>query len=568
MSQGQPAAGKSDGGPSACASCERLRRELEATRGTLRKSQARAAELEAQLGDLRRSVFGRKSEAATPGRDDPPGGSRSNPAGAGSPRPTGGRERSAREARGPGRAHPAAVEKRPDVPVAVERLDVPESDRRCPCCGTAYVPCGYKISWLYEIDWKALARKLLRQRYRPACAAARPVIAAPAARLGPTQLGISVWAWCLVQVYALFRPQAAVARDLQALGLRVPLSTLSQGLRRLSHLCEALDAAIARRQRQAAVAQADETSWPVQYIAGCDGNKDPPPARGQRKPKFWLWVCLAAGTARMRILPTRGADSGAQLLEVLGGNGPAILMCDRYSAYKAFARLYPDKVVVVYCWAHVRRDYVRIGTGYPELQAWSEGWIKRIGRVFHLERRRQAWQPGLPLERQRPEFDSLQQQLQAAVDELFRSARKEGGERSADWTRLSGPCGRQGGELARVNAQGKALASLLKHEDGLRRFVSDPRIPLENNAAERALRGPVIARYTSFGAGGPDGARAAGLRFGVFETLRMAGLNPYTVMLDWLAACARRGGQAPQNLDPWLPWRMSEQRRQELPQAA
>ena len=191
-------------------------------------------------------------------------------------------------------------------------------------------------------------------------------------------------------------------------------------------------------------------------------------------------------------------------------------MCDRYSAYKAFARLYPDKVVVVYCWAHVRRDYVRIGTGYPELQAWSEGWIERIGHVFHLERRRrQAWQPGLPLERQSAEFDSLQQQLQAAVEELFQSARKEGGERSADWTRLSGPCGRQSGELARVNAQGKALASLLKHEEGLRRFVSDPRIPLENNAAERTLRGPVIARYTSFGSGGPDGARAAGLLFGV-----------------------------------------------------
>ena len=75
MSQGQPAAGKSVGGPTACASCERLRRELEATRrastataGTMRKSQAREAELEAQLGDLRRSVFGRKSEAAVPSR--------------------------------------------------------------------------------------------------------------------------------------------------------------------------------------------------------------------------------------------------------------------------------------------------------------------------------------------------------------------------------------------------------------------------------------------------------------------------------------------------------------------
>jgi hypothetical protein len=90
---------------------------------------------------------------------------------------------------------------------------------------------------------------------------------------------------------------------------------------------------------------------------------------------------------------------------------------------------------------------------------------------------------------------------------------------------------------------------------------------MENNACERVLRGPVIARRTSFGSGGPDGARAAGLLFGVFETLRRAGLNPYTVLLDWLGACARHGGRAPPDSDPWLPWRMSEQRREQLRQA-
>ena len=129
----------------------------------------------------------------------------------------------------------------------VERLDVPEADRCCQHCGTPYQPCGYKVSWLFEIDWEAVRRKLLRLRYRPACAcsAARPVIASPAPRLGTSQLGASVWAWCLVQVYALFRPQAAVARDLGHLGLRVPLSTLSAGLRRLSHLFEPLEEAIA-----------------------------------------------------------------------------------------------------------------------------------------------------------------------------------------------------------------------------------------------------------------------------------------------------------------------------------
>ena len=82
-----------------------------------------------------------------------------------------------------------------------------------------------------------------------------------------------------------------------------------------------------------------------------------------------------------------------------------------------------------------------------------------------------------------------------------------------------------------------------------------------NNAAERALRGPAITRLTSFGSGGPDGARAAGLLFGVPATVRLTGLNLYAFVLDCLGACARNGRQAPQDLDPWLPCRMSESRR-------
>ena len=126
---------------------------------------------------------------------------------------------------------------------------------------------------------------------------------------------------------------------------------------------------------------------------------------------------------------------------------------------------------------------------------------------------------------------------------------------------------RHGAELARVDAQGRALGALLSHRESLSRFVADPRIPLDNNLSERVLRGPVIARYTSFGSGGPDGARAAGRLFGVLATVRLAGLNPYTWMLDWLAACARHGNQAPQQLDPWLPWHLSEQRREQLSKA-
>ena len=382
-----------------------------------------------------------------------------------------------------------------------------------------------------------------------------------------------MWAWCLVQVYALFRPQAAVARDLAALGLRVPPSTLSTGLRRLAHLFEPLDAAIGEYQQQQPVAQADETSWPVQWLApGEDDNKDPPP-RGRPKPKFWLWACLAGDTVRMRILPTRGLDSARQLLDSLVGQGGLIvLVCDCYSTYKAFAKQFPNGVVLSHCWVHIRRNFVRAGSGHAELKAWAQEWVEHIGALFRLNRQRlQQWDRQQPLERQSGAFQALQQQLQARVEELFERAREEGGERRIEWMLLDQAGqgrSRHGAELARVDAQGLGLGGLAESPGIAEPLRGGPAHPARQQICRSGCCGGRSSPATPASARADrNGARAAGLLFGVLATVRLAGLNPYTWMLDWLAACARHGNKAPQQLDPWLPWRMSEQRREQLSKA-
>jgi hypothetical protein len=38
------------------------------------------------------------------------------------------------------------------------------------------------------------------------------------------------------------------------------------------------------------------------------------------------------------------------------------------------------------------------------------------------------------------------------------------------------------------------LTSLQEHWSGLTRFLDDPRIPLDNNASERRVRGPALGR--------------------------------------------------------------------------
>ncbi len=215
--QGQPVRGRP-----ACARCEQLQRaldaaqselqaaqsELQAAQSDLRAAQGREAELQAQLANLQRSLFGRKSETTPASGDEPSApdgisaeGSADTPAVADTPAP----ERTASKApadrprrkrgRQPGSPTPPR-ERRPDLPVVVEWLDVPAQQRRCADCGTAYVACGYKISWLYEMAYKALVRKVLRLRYCPGCdcGSARPASAPPVARLGTSQLGTSVWA--------------------------------------------------------------------------------------------------------------------------------------------------------------------------------------------------------------------------------------------------------------------------------------------------------------------------------------------------------------------------------------
>ena len=77
---------------------------------------------------------------------------------------------------------------------------------------------------------------------------------------------------------------------------------------------------------------------------------------------------------------------------------------------------------------------------------------------------------------------------------------------------------------------------------------------MDNNLAERALRGPAVGRKLSFGSFSEAGAQLAGLLFSIFGTLELAGLSPRHWLRDYLQACAERGGRAPEEAHVWLPW--------------
>ena len=80
---------------------------------------------------------------------------------------------------------------------------------------------------------------------------------------------------------------------------------------------------------------------------------------------------------------------------------------------------------------------------------------------------------------------------------------------------------------------------------------------MDNSEAERRFRDPVIGRRLSFGSDSEGGAAFTAIMYSLIGTLAMNGIDVRRWLHEWLEACARNRGKAPDDLDPWLPWSMS-----------
>ncbi len=378
---------------------------------------------------------------------------------------------------------------RPGLEERVEERNPPEEARTCGGCGKPCAAVGAEQSALVEIEVKAHRRVIRRGRWRRTCdCAASPVevSAPPVPRLFPnTSHGTSVWSRVLYERYACLRPVHRVAAWLGDQGLPVAAGTLADGAPRFVPLFEPLAEAI--RAHQAAAAQT-------------------------------LFGEFQSVT---------------------------VLVCDRYSAYGKLARLLGGLVILQYCWAHQRRDFIQCAAGQADLAGWCGAWLERIAAIHRLNEARLAHHvPGA--ESQGAAFDAAQHALGTALGDVFARA------------------GRELAELPDDAREGKALRSLVNHREGLSVFVDHPRTPMDNNLGERLLRDAVIGRRLSFGSDSRTGAHLTALMYSVIGTLNLNGIDVRRWLDAWLAACAHNGGRPPDDLAPWLPWSMDDVRRREL----
>ena len=489
----------------------RLRKGAKRSRNRIETLEADLARLRATGAVLSRALYGRKSEQQEKARSGRPRGQQHGAPGHGRTRRPGLKERS-------------------------EEHNPPPDACVCGRCGQPYAPNGAEESTLVEIEVKAHKRVIRRPRWRRTCeCASSPMeVSAPAVpRLFPRTLyGTSFWARFLFEHCACFRPVHRVAAWFSSQGLTVSPGTLADSLKRFVPLFEPVAHAILAHQNKAALRHADETGWRVQELRG-----------EERSSRAWLWTSVSSDAVCFHIDPSRSAEAAQKLFgEALLGT---VIVCDRYSAYKRLVRLLGGLVILAFCWSHVRRDFIDCAAGQVDLTDWCRGWIERIAGIYRLnEARLEHYDSGL--KRPAPAFDATQTALKEALDALFAEAQRE----------LAA--------LPDEAREGKALRSLLNHRDGLSVFVDRPQVPMDNNLAERVLRGPVIGRRLSFGSNSEDGARFTAIVYSVAGTLSMNGIDVLRWLEAWLDACAKNGRQPPDDLSPWLPWSMSEKRRREF----
>jgi transposase len=326
-----------------------------------------------------------------------------------------------------------------------------------------------------------------------------------------------------VDKYLSYRPTYRLLADLPTRDLDLSLGTATDALQRLRPLLEPVYEARAAHSRRQPLWHGDETRWLVFATV-----------EGQVGFRWYLWVFHSAAVVAFVLAQGRAHDVP---VPHLGPKAEGIMVVDRSKAYQAIAQVKGGPIVLAFCWAHVRRDFVTVARTWPGPEGWALGWVERIGQMYRLndERRAALEEPAA--------FAAAEARLRAAVTALGARGEEE----------LADP--------ALHPARRRVFESLGAHWTGLTVFVEHPEVPRDHNTAERAQRGPVVGRKNYYGSGAVWAGRLAALMFSLLQTLCLGRLNPRAWLTAYLTACAESGGEVPEDVERFLPWNLSEEDR-------
>jgi transposase len=385
------------------------------------------------------------------------------------------------------------------LPVVEQRHELAPSDRACKICGGQLEPMAGQTEDAEEITVEERSYRLVihrRQKYRCACNSNVATAPAPPKLIAGGRYSPEFAVHVAVQKYAEHLPLERQVEIMAHQGLETTSQTLWDQLVAAAAVLKPSYEALGKWLLGQPLLHVDETGWPVNALE-------------TRKPRWTAW-CLCTATATwFRIASSKSEAEGRQLL----GDYSGTVVADGYRVYKNLARGSPG-YRLAHCWAHVLRKF----RDTAESDSRSVWMLERIGELYKRERELTLAAGGKAVEH----LALRQQELKPLLDEIHCWALAQGGLRRSDF--------------------GKALAYVLSHWQGLIQLLDDAAVPLDNNPAERALRGLVVGRKNHYGSRSERGAEVSALFYSLVGTARLRHLDPSTYLREAVHAALRQPG--------------------------
>jgi len=407
-----------------------------------------------------------------------------------------------------------------------ERRELDPGDN-CPDCGGDLRVLGEDVSEM--IDMIAAQLKVIEiARIKKSCRRCEKIVQepAPSRPIPRSMAGPGLLAYILTSKFDDHVPLYRQHEIFERMGADIPDTTLvdwcGAAMRTLAPLIERIEADILASE----VLHADDT--PIRVLDRSAKSKGL--GKGVKQGRIWTyvrdqrpWAGQAPPGAVYHFSPDRKGEHPRKHLQ----NSSGILQADAYSGFKALYDPREDGSVQfreAACWAHLRRDFHDIWTATKSEIAKEV--LDRIGKLYDIEREIK----GLPAETRHA---IRQEKSKPKVDAFHAWA-------EVQLSRIPGKS-----ELA------KAFRYGLSRWPSFTLFLTDGRVAIDNNAAERGMRPIGVGRRNWLFAGSDTGGETLARAMTIIETAKMNGLDPQAYLADIFD---RIHDHKMNRLDELLPW--------------
>lgn len=245
-------------------------------------------------------------------------------------------------------------------------------------------------------------------------------------------------------------------------------------------------------------AQVDETV--IKYLE---------PGSGRAQHGYFWTIKRPGGDAAFHWATTRAAKV---LEKIIPADFSGIIQCDGYSAYPAFTKRHGQPIRLAACWAHARREFVEASqTGANKADALLI--VRLIGHLYAIEARLREQGASAKLRAVIRNSESL-----PIIERLGSILRY--------WKRK--------GRHFPTSQMGKAIDYTLTLWQGLRVFIEDGRVAIDNNEVENAIRPTAVGKKNWLFIGEAEAGQRSAILFTIIEACRSRGIDPQTYLREVL----------------------------------